>query len=277
VRLILESGEEARLGGSRRTITIYFSDIAGFTSVSEQLQPEELVELLAEYLEAMTQEMMQAGGTVDKYIGDAIMAFWGAPKPVPDHPLVACRTALGNQRTLQRLRDKWTSQGKPAIRARIGLHTGEAVVGNFGSESRLDFTAIGDAVNLASRLENINEYYGTEILISDATYQHVRNDVVSRPLDKVAVKGKQQGIVIHELIGVAGEVSPSKVDRVEVHRKAFHHYLKRDWGKAIVLLDDLLREDPGDVAAALLRKRCEDYRKEPPPEEWTGVQRMQKK
>ena len=194
LRLILESGDEARLGGSRKTITIYFSDIAQFTSVSEQLAPEDLVELLAEYLEAMTREMMQAGGTVDKYIGDAIMAFWGAPKPVPDHPLVACRTALGNQRTLARLREKWSGQGRPAIRARIGLHTGEAIVGNFGSESRLDFTAIGDAVNLASRLEHLNEHYGTEILMSDATYQHVLNDVVSRPLDKVAVKRKRQRI-----------------------------------------------------------------------------------
>jgi adenylate cyclase len=277
VRHILESGEEARLGGSRKTITIYFSDIARFTSVSEQLGPEELVELLAEYLEAMTQEMLRAGGTVDKYIGDAIMAFWGAPRPLANHPLIACRTALANQSTLARLREKWTAQGKPALRARIGLHTGEAIVGNFGSESRLDFTAIGDSVNLASRLENLNGYYGTEILISDATCQHVRNEIISRPLDKVAVKGKLRGIVIHELIGLRGEVSREKVDRAEAHSRAFESYLSRDWGPAKAILDEMLRKDPEDVAAALLRERCGLYLEEPPPDDWAGVHRMQTK
>ena len=203
--------------------------------------------------------------------------FWGAPRPVPDHPLIACRTALANQRTLKRLRDKWTAQGKPALRARIGLHTGEAIVGNFGSESRLDFTAIGDSVNLASRLESSNGHYGTEILMSDATWQHVREDVVCRPLDKVAVKGKQQGIVIHELLGLVGDVSPDTEHRAEAHREAFHHYLARDWGKAVEILDELIRREPGDGPAALLRERCRHYVAEPPPDDWTGVHRMDKK
>ncbi len=277
VRLILESGDEARLGGTRKNITIYFSDIAQFTSVSEQLAPEELVELLAEYLEAMTGEMMLAGGTVDKYIGDAIMAFWGAPKPVPDHPLVACRTALVNQRTLARLREKWSGQGRPSIRARIGLHTGEAIVGNFGSESRLDFTAIGDAVNLASRLEHLNEHYGTEILMSDTTARHVRNDVVSRPLDRVAVKGKQHSVIIHELIGQVDDVSSEHVERAQLFGEAFEHYQKRQWDHAIGLLDELSRLDPEDTPIAILRERCAAYRNAPPPEDWSGVYRMEEK
>ncbi len=275
VRFILESGEEASLGGTRKGITIYFSDIAGFTSISEQLDPEDLVSLLAEYLEAMTEEMIRAGGTVDKYIGDAIMAFWGAPRDVPDHPIIACRTALRNQATLVRLREKWSGEGRPEFWARIGLHTGDAIVGNFGSESRLDFTAIGDAVNLASRLESLNKIYRTEILMSDSTYQLVRDEVVSRPVDMVAVKGRTQGLIIHELIGLVGEVSKETAARAQAYAQTFEHYLNREWAEAIEALDVIILEHPDDGPAVMLRDRCVLYLKDSPPETWTGAYRFE--
>jgi adenylate cyclase len=170
VRMLLVSGKEAMRGGERRTLTIFFSDLEGFTSVAEQLPPETLVLLLGEYLEAMTDQILASGGTVDKYIGDAIMAFWNAPSSVADHALRGCTIALTNQRRLAELRESWRERGLPAFKVRIGLNTGEAFVGNIGSEARLDYTAIGDSVNLASRLEGLNKYFGTDIMISASTY-----------------------------------------------------------------------------------------------------------
>jgi adenylate cyclase len=205
------------------------------------------------------------------------MAFWGAPKPAPQHPIIACRTAMANQQALVRLREKWSAEGRPEIRARIGLHTGEAIVGNFGSESRLDYTAIGDAVNLASRLEAINKLYGTEIIMSEATHARVKDQIVSRPLDRVAVKGKSEGIMIYELVGAVGAVDGDLLARVETYRRGLDSYLARRWSQAIADFERVLEADPGDLASRLMLSRAREYAAEPPPRRWSGVYRVASK
>nr|MBA3540182.1 hypothetical protein [Deltaproteobacteria bacterium] len=258
VRTLVASGDEAVIGGHRATITVHFSDIADFTTISETLAPEELVVLLSEYLSVMSGEILATGGTIDKYIGDAIMAFWNAPQTVADHAYVACCAVLANQRALARWRETWVAKGKPALYARVGLHTGDAVVGNIGSEARLDFTAIGDTVNLASRLEGLNKQYGTYVLISDATYRLAAERVVVRPLDRVAVKGKLTGSMIYELLGLAGEVDAAGLAHAARHTRARDAYFAQRWDEAIALLEEAVAEagPEGDIAAALILQRA---------------------
>jgi adenylate cyclase len=277
VRNLLASGEEAKLGGHRREISIFFSDIAGFTPIAESMDPDDLVELLGEFLGKMTEKILEAEGTVDKYIGDAIMAFWGAPNDNDDHALAACKTAIACQRRLAELNVGWQKRGWKEIRMRVGLHTGEAIVGNFGSESRLDYTAIGDAVNLASRLEGLNKYYGTSILMSDSIYQRVEDKVVVRPLDRVSVKGRAGGLMVYELIGIRGDVADDEVARSAAYGAALEAYLARDWDAAESKLADLVDADPGDVAAHLLLERVRGLAASPPDDDWDGVHRMSSK
>jgi adenylate cyclase len=224
----------------------------------------------------MTDQILSMGGTVDKYIGDAIMAFWGAPKAREDHPLVACQAALANQQRLRALRAAWAERDWPKLRQRIGIHTGEAVVGNFGSESRLDYTAIGDAVNLASRLEGLNSHYGTEIMMSETTYEAVADDVVARPLDRVKVKGRAAGILAYELVGLRGEVDRAVVDRIRRYTEALDLYFARDWRRAEDIFLEVA-EKYEDVAAGRMLARVRGYAETPPPERWDGIHRMTSK
>jgi adenylate cyclase len=271
VRTLVASGHEAKLGGGRATITMHFSDIADFTTISETMRPEELVELLSEYLSLMSREILASGGTIDKFIGDAVMAFWNAPRTIEDHAMVAVRTVLANHRALAAQRTTWLAAGKPGLHARVALHTGDAVVGNIGSEARLDFTAIGDTVNLASRLEGLNKLYGTELLISDATLRLVEGRVVVRPLDRVAVKGKTTGSMIYELLGLTGEVDAGVVALAERHARAMDAYFAQRWDDAIELLD------PVDEAAKVIRARASEFRSAPPPADWDGIYRATSK
>ncbi len=271
VRLLIESGQEAELGGTRRELTVYFSDIVGFTSLSEKLHPDKLVEILSRYLEAMTGEILRNDGTVDKYIGDAIMAFWGAPREHADHPLAACRAALQNQTHLAALREEWCRAGLPPLEARIGLHTGSATVGNFGSPNRLDYTAIGDTVNIASRLESLNRIYGTSILISETTRLAVEGHLITRPIDKVAVKGRDQGTLIHELVGEVDSVSPDDLAWIGQFTAALEKYFAADWASARDQFEQVLKIKPGDAAARLLHDRCQSYLATPPANDWGGI------
>jgi adenylate cyclase len=276
VRLLLQSGQEAELGGTRQELTVYFSDIVGFTSISEQLAPDVLVDLLSRYLEEMTAEILRSGGTVDKFIGDAIMAFWGAPRPHDAPAIAACRTALANQTRLSRLHPAWNKAGLPTLRARIGLHTGTATVGNFGSPNRLDYTAIGDTVNVASRLEGLNRIYGTDILISETTQAAVLDHMVTRPIDKVAVKGRERGILIYELMGETGTFPEADMTWVASYAGAFQKYLDRDWKSACNGFNAILELKPQDTPARLMRDRCQSCLAAPPPEDWDGVLREPK-
>ena len=271
VRTLVESGQEAELGGERRELTVYFSDIVGFTSISEQLPPEKLVEILSRYLEEMAREVLGNSGTVDKYIGDAIMAFWGAPRPSDTHAYAACRTALANQDRLRELRAEWRRNGLPELRARIGLHTGSATVGNFGSPDRLDYTAIGDTVNVASRLEGLNRIYGTDILISGATRAAAGDMMVTRPIDRVAVKGRESGILVYELLGEAASIPGETIIWRDRHAAAFELYLQREWVPAREGFESVLDMKAGDVAACLMRARCESILAAPPEDGWDGI------
>jgi len=277
VRALFASGREAELGSERAELTIYFSDITNFTTISEKLEPEALAEFLGEYLGELSEQILAADGTIDKYIGDTIMAFWGAPNPHPDHAVTACRVALANQARLAELRRGWQARGLPEICARIGLNTGEVIVGNFGSKTRLNYTVIGDAANLAARLEGLNKVYGTEILLSAETYLVAREQVVTRPIDRVLVKGKERGDMVYELLGMAGEVDDAVLERCELYGIALDDYFNQRWQAAIVGFDRVLLHSPDDEPARVMRERAVTYQNMPPAADWDGVFRATSK
>jgi adenylate cyclase len=278
VRDILASGQETELGGRRETLTIFFSDIKGFTSISEVLSPESLVEQMAEYLEAMSHEIRQKPpGTVDKFIGDSIMAFWGAPTPNPDHASSACRAALLCQERLGHLREKWKQEGKPLFFQRIGIYTGEVIVGNIGSETRMNYTVIGDAANIASRLEGLNKYYGTQIIIGHSTCELLKEEFILRPLDLVSVVGSTKGIKIYELFGEKENTDKQKVRVAELCATALEPYLGRRWNEAMEHYKRVLELSPGDQPSIMMLERCRLYLENPPPDDWTGIHRIESK
>ena len=200
---LIKDPSKAKLGGDRKEITVLFSDIRGFTSFSEKHQPEEVVKLLNEYLGAMTEIVFDHEGTLDKFVGDAIMALWGAPVGQPDHAERAVRCALAMIERLQQLQAKWKSEGKYVIDIGIGINTGEMVVGNMGAEGKkMDYTVIGDNVNLGARLEGLTRQYNNHIIISEFTYEKVKDIVRVNELGSVTVKGKQKPVVIYDLVGL---------------------------------------------------------------------------
>ena len=199
---LLAHPEKLKLGGDKKILTVLFSDIRGFTSISEQLTPEQLVDHLNVYLQAMTDLVIKYNGTLDKYVGDEIMAFWGAPIPQEDHALLACKCAIEMMDVLHQMNIRWRSEKKPPLDIGIGVNTGEMVVGNMGSASRMDYTLMGDMVNLGARIEGTNKVYKTNIIISEFTYEHVRQDVVVRELDLIRVKGKELPVKIYELVDI---------------------------------------------------------------------------
>ncbi|MCP5497602.1 MAG: adenylate/guanylate cyclase domain-containing protein [Leptospiraceae bacterium] len=202
---LLKDPEKIALGGSKKEITIFFSDVRGFTTISESLSPEELVKLLNEYLSAMTEIIIELKGTIDKYMGDAIMAFWGAPVPLEDHAYYACVASLAQFNYLKELQKGWREKNLPVIDIGIGLNTGYAIVGNMGSSHRMEYTCMGDTINLGSRLEGSNKTYGTNITISEYTYEKVKDRIYARELDLVKVKGKNLPVRIYELIGLVND------------------------------------------------------------------------
>ncbi|MCK4776877.1 MAG: adenylate/guanylate cyclase domain-containing protein, partial [Actinomycetia bacterium] len=203
VEELLKDPNALKLGGENRLITVLFSDVRGFTTISEQLgDPQKLVELLNEYLGAMTDIILGDDGTLDKYVGDEIMAFWGAPIEDKDHAFKSCKSALKQMERLHELQAQWKAEGKPYVNIGIGVNTGIMTVGNMGSSARMDYTLMGDNVNLGARLEGVNKQYGTNIIISEYTYNYVRNRVVVRELDRIRVKGKSEPVLIFELIDV---------------------------------------------------------------------------
>lgn len=205
VRQLIQKGEGGSLGGSKQELTIFFSDIEGFTTASESLLPEELMLQLSAYFELISDIIMEEHGTIDKYIGDAVMAFWGAPEEIEDQAGRACLAALRVQEALNMLNDQWRSEGRPVFRTRIGINTDEVVVGNVGSKSRMNYSVIGDGVNLAARLEGLNKQYSTSIMISESTYQKVRGRFICRYLDEVVVKGKTEAVRVYALEGAVAQ------------------------------------------------------------------------
>lgn len=273
---MLKDPTKLRLGGDKKDLTVLFSDIRGFTSVSEKLSPEELVKLLNEYLTAMTDKVFQYDGLLDKYMGDAIMAVYGAPLDQPDHPLRACRTALDMMQELKKLQAKWTAEGRPVLDIGIGVNTGNMVVGNMGSEMRFDYTVMGDSVNLGSRLEGINKEYGTNIVISEFTYEAVKHVLRCRELDSVRVKGKARPVKIFELVGVI-DGGGADFSYITVFEEGLAHYRQCRWDEAVVCFRSVLDLKPGDHAAEMYIGRCEDLKRTPPAPGWDGVYVMTKK
>ncbi|MEZ5875720.1 MAG: adenylate/guanylate cyclase domain-containing protein, partial [Hyphomicrobiales bacterium] len=211
VRDLMQRGQEAALGGETRELTVYFADIADFTSIAEKLSPNELVDQLGNYFEEMSALIRTEHGTVDKFIGDAIMAFWGAPQEVDDHALRACKAALACQARLASLRQDAASKGLAEFRARIGINTGDVLVGNIGSDERMNYTVMGDPVNVASRLEMQCKRAKVGIIIGQRTRELAGEVVVARPLEKLAVKGKEEGIIVYELMALREDATPDQL------------------------------------------------------------------
>ncbi|MBI4553095.1 MAG: CHASE2 domain-containing protein [Candidatus Latescibacteria bacterium] len=268
------------LGGQRKVLTVFFSDIAGFTSVSEKMSAEELVGLLNVYLGAMTEIIMQHQGTVDKYEGDAIMAFYGAPLDDPDHAVHACMACLTMQEKLTQLRDQWKADGRPdyvyKIRARMGMNTGPAVVGNMGCPQRMDYTVMGDTVNLASRLESGSKPYGTHITVSENTYKMAQDVVEARELDLLRVVGKVEPVTIYEILSRKGALAPDKAAIVQLYNEGLQLYRAQQWDESLEKLFAALKLDPNDGPSKLYIDRCERFKAEPVPEDfpvWTAKEK----
>lgn len=277
VRDLLASGEEARLGGERRQVTVFFSDLEGFTELAEGMQAERVVEILTSINELFCQTILHEGGTIDKFIGDALMALWGAPLPIADHALHACRAALGCTRNLADYSARLVDQGLPPIRCRIGINSGEAVVGNLGAQTRLDYTAIGDEINLGSRLEGLCKYYGTGILISEATFRQVSDHILARPIDRVSVAGKARPTLIFELHSLKGENHQDFELLAESYTRGLEAYFRGEWTQAAGLFREALHMNPDDAPSQVLLDRCIGYRSVPPPSDWDGIHRMKAK
>ncbi|HVZ81280.1 MAG TPA: CHASE2 domain-containing protein [bacterium] len=272
VEEILKLPAGIELGGEEKNLTVMFSDVRGFTTYSEKHTPHEVVEVLNEYLTQMTYLVFQTEGTLDKYIGDAIMAFWGAPTHQPDNAYRACSTALGMVDLLHNvLHPKWELEGKEKLQIGIGLNSGPMVVGFVGSESIKSYTLIGDAVNLGSRLEGTTKEYHVEIIIAESTYEQVKNDMLCRELDLIKVKGKNEPIRIYELVDHRLKGAGVKESKVKAFEEGLALYREQKWDEAVKGFKKCLELDPKDGPAEIFIKRCEQLRQNPPGKGWDGV------
>jgi adenylate cyclase len=273
VRSLLSQGVEAKPGGSIQELTVMFIDIVGFTGLSERMG-DRVVPLLSGYLGLASDIIDADGGTIDKFIGDAVMAFWGAPTPQQDHALRCCRAVLAFRRALESsgLAD---DQGQ-ALQIRIGINSGPMLVGNIGSEVRLNYTVIGDTVNVASRLEGANKYYGTQILMGGETARLIRNAFMIREIDSIAVYGRTEGLAVYELIGLA-EVSGENTAWIASYQEGLARYRRRDFSGAIIQFEATLSGRPHDRPASLLLERCKRLQQSGVDERWSPVAALQAK
>jgi adenylate cyclase len=266
-----------KLGGDQREMTVMFSDLRGFTTFSESLDPETLVHLLNEYLTIMSDVVFKYEGTIDKYMGDAIMAFWGAPQHQPDHATLACKAALEMVAALEDLNARWVAEGRPPLAMGIGINTGIMKVGNMGSNSRFDYTVLGDSVNLASRLEGLNKEYGTTLIVSRATLDETGGIFHARFLDLVAVKGKKEPAEVFEILDADRLPGIHAGPALRAYDEGIELYRERDWLGAAAKFQEALRLSPDDGPSAVYLKRCEDLLHDPPPVDWDGVYVMTRK
>ena len=273
VRMLVREGVEPRPGGSVRTLTVMFADIAGFTGLSERLG-DQIIPLLSKYLDIMSREVNSHGGTIDKFIGDAVMAFWGAPVTNADHAVDACRAALACQHSLRASGP--TDDGGRPLKVRIGINSGNMLVGNIGSEFRLNYTVIGDAVNVASRLESANKEYGTDIIIGEEARRLAGDRICVRELDRLMVYGRSGGLTIYELLDVddAATVLPRWVT---LYERALAAYRSQDFAGAMLLFRQVLAEREADQPARLMLARCSEFVSSPPGQDWQATNAMKVK
>lgn len=276
VNEILSDPKHVELGGRKEKITVFFSDVRGFTTISERLDPRALVDLLNTYLTPMTDLVFKNRGTLDKYMGDAIMAFFGAPIKDVHHAENAARCALQHIEKLLELQREFAAKGLPLIDIGIGLNTGEASVGNMGSSTVRSYTVMGDTVNLGSRLEGINKEYGTRIIISEFTYDEIKSKFVCREVDWVRVKGKLQPVKIFELMS-EGPPSDDQARFLNAFEQGYQSYHERKFAEGLESFQRALDLRPDDECSKLYVERCQDYMKENPPPDWDGVYTMKTK
>ena len=279
---LLSSGQ-TKMGGDRKDVTVLFSDIRSYTSLTEAMEAEEVVAMLNEYFESMVDAVFKQKGTLDKYIGDAIMAVFGSPLPLEDHAWMSVQTAVDMRHRLVIFNEDRVAKGKEPIKIGIGVHSDEVISGNIGSSRRMEFTAIGDGVNLGSRLEGATKQYGCDILISENTYQKCGPEkLVARELDFIKVKGKSKPVSVFELVAVSvGEharpVPDEKIRIMELYAEGRKHYLARKFAQAMASFGAVLEIDCKDKASNLQLGRCQHYLQHPPPEDWDGAFTMTSK
>ncbi|HON63244.1 MAG TPA: adenylate/guanylate cyclase domain-containing protein, partial [Deltaproteobacteria bacterium] len=270
---IMKRPEKLTLAGEEKDLTILFSDIRDFTALAESMNPKQLSSFMNTYLTAMSDIVMSTGGMVDKYIGDAIVAIWGAPLDDPYHAGNAVKAALGMKQAVESLKEKWRRQGIPCVDIGIGINTGIASVGNFGSERRFEYTVLGDNVNLASRLEGLNKVYGTPIIISQFTREALNGGFFCRKIDVVRVKGKTVPIEIFEPL-VEGEPDPALKAEVELFEEALKHYAQKDFPAALKIITRLQAKKPSPLYRLYLN-RIQQFCITPPPDDWNGISSFQ--
>ena len=272
VRRVIKSDGGQGLGLKPAEITLFFSDITDFSSLSHKLEPDLLVQLLGDYLGEASNLILMSGGTVDKFVGDAIMAFWNAPQTVRDHPNVACEVALRCIERSRELESQWKERGINSVSYHIGLATGNALVGNVGSEQRMDFTAIGDNVTLASKLEALNRRFGTQVLLTDEMHELVKDKFVLRAVGRVLFSGDAQPTNLYELLGRA-EKGKALKEQAELYNQALGVYTAGHFADAIARVEGFLRKYPDDVVAQRLLERCV-LLGDAPPANWQGIERL---
>jgi len=271
VAQLINQSITADLGGEERELTVFFSDIAKFTSIAEKMNPDQLVLDLCVYFETISKIISENKGTIDKYIGDSVMAFWGAPVTMEDHAGKACRSAIMIRDSLHTLFRQWENKGKQPFSTRIGIHTGKVIVGNMGYQERLNYTVIGDAVNVSSRLEGINKIYGSDITVSEDTYAQCRDSFEFRLLDRVSVLGREKGMYIYELITFKDDIDKTLKKLYQYYEKGMGYYFNQNWNEALKYFNAVLKYRPNDTPGRIMKERCLLYQKNPPQEGWDGV------
>ncbi|MBW4422640.1 MAG: GAF domain-containing protein [Myxacorys californica WJT36-NPBG1] len=268
---LLENPDAAKMGGDRKEVTVLFSDIRSYTTLTETLKAEEVVEMLNQYFESMVEAVFMHKGILDKYIGDAIMAVFGSPLPLDDHEWMAVKTAVEMRRRLAIFNTQRAARNQQTINIGIGINSDTVISGNIGCSKRMEFTAIGDGVNLGARLEGASKLYGTDIVISESTYRPCADRIWARELDFIKVKGKNKPVAVYELVGLKTDAIADQTKRViEHYHKAREHYLKRKFAVAVAEFAAVLEIDCHDQAAALHMDRCQYWLQHPPTEDWDG-------
>jgi len=269
--ILMDDPSKLKLVGERREMTVFFSDVAGFTSISERLNPDELVVLLNRYLSAMTEVIFEFDGYLNKYMGDGIMAFWNAPVKQADHTVRACRCALRSRDRLEKLNVELASQGLSPLKARVGINTGIMVVGNMGSQQKSDYTVMGDNVNLGSRLEGANKAFGTAIMISEFTYEEVQDAFEVRFLDRIRVPGKAKPVKTYELLCEKGALSPAWQQAIGLYHEAIELFIARSYEPARIKFLEVIRILGHDKPCETYAQRAETFTLHPPAPDWDGV------
>jgi len=282
VRELVRSGGSASIGGTRREVTLLFTDIEGFTTLSEKMTPEQIMSQTSDYFEYMSLGIQSNRGTIDKFIGDAIMAMWNAPVEDPFHVDNACRGVLAAYHISNDLNQEFIDKGLSPMRTRFGLHTCEVLVGNVGARDRMQYTCLGSGVNLAARIEGLNKFYGTQVLASDTVRRKASSEFLFRRVDIVEAKGTTLPLTIYELMGERGEdaafyVGADMLKLASKYEQAFDFYLHRDFADALFILDQLAETYPDDAVVAQLREKCTAFRENPPPPGWNGATVLDKK